>query len=115
MRDPLFGHRDVFTGKPLRDRNEWTEWDFALVTAYQLVQDLTNKHGLLVHEVENERVFVDAVKKFDKFDAAVARQTKGSKKKGYTPQDGEYFVPDIKLRYGEWPTLQEYWASQVSE
>lgn len=111
----MFGHRDPFTGAPLRDRGEWTEWDYALVSAYQLSQDLTNKHGLLVHEVDNERMDVLAIKKFDKFQAAVDRATKGSKKKGYTPEPGEYFQPKLYLRGGEWPTLEEYWARLAEE
>lgn len=115
MRDPLFGHRDFFTGEPLRPADEWTDWDFALVAAYQLVQDLTNKHGLLVHEVDNERMDVWANRKIDKFQAAVDRATKGSKKSGYTPQDGEYFEPELKLRGGEWPTLEEYWEKLARE
>ena len=114
MRDPHFGHRDYFTGKPIRDREEWTEWDFALVAAYQLVEDLTDKHGLLRHEIENERMDVEAIKKFDKFQAAVDRTTKGGKK-GYNPSPGEYFVPRLKLRGGEWPTLQEYWEQSMRE
>lgn len=111
MRDPFFGHRDVFTGEPLRGKDEWTRWDFALVTAFQLVQDLTNKHGLLVFEVENERMDVYANKKFDKFEAARDRATAGSKTRGYTPQPGEYFEPELVLRGGEWPTLAEYWET----
>lgn len=115
MRDPYFGNRDVLTGDPIRDRDEWTEWDYILVSVYQLIQDLTNKHGLLAHEVENERMVVEAIKKHDKFQAAVDRATKGSKKKGYTPDPGEYFVPRLYLRGGDWPTLEEYWASQGEE
>lgn len=115
MRDPYFGNRDVFTGDPIRDRDEWTSWDYALVSAYQLSQDLTNKHGLLVHEVENERMDVWAIKKHDKFQAAVDNATRGSKKKGYTPDAGEYFVPKLVHRGGEWPTLEEYWAKLAEE
>jgi len=111
MRDPYFGHRDFFTGEPLRDKDEWTDWDYALVAAYQTVQDMTNKHGLLVHEVESDRVMVSAVKKIDRFQAQVDRATKGSKAKGYTPDPGEYFEPKLELRFGdEWPTLEDHWA-----
>lgn len=115
MRDPFFGHRDPFTGDPLRPRDEWTRWDYALVSAYQLVQDLTTKSGLLAHEVENPRMDVLAIKKHDKFQAAVDRRTKGTKKKGYEPDPGEYFVPKLHLRGGEWPTLEEYWEQMAEE
>lgn len=108
MRDPYFGHRDWFTGEKTGDQNEWIDWDFALVSALQVIEDHTNKHGLLSWEVDNERMVVDAVKKIDPFQAAVDRKTKGSKKKGYTPDPGEYFVPDLILRGGEWPTYTSY-------
>ena len=114
-RDPLFGHRDWFTGGPVRDKDEWTDWDFALVSAFQLISDLTDRDGLLVHEVENERMMVHAVRKINKFHASRDRMTKGSKKKGYEPQPGEYFVPELELRGGEWPTLEEYWAQLAEE
>ena len=114
MRDPFFGHRDVFTGEPIRERDEWTEWDYALIAAFQLKSDLTDQHGLLRHEVENERMDVLAIKKYDKFQAARDRATKGGKK-GYTPEPGEYFTPKLYLRGGEWPTLEEYWEKLAEE
>lgn len=115
MRDPLFGHRDALTGEPIRDRDEWTEWDYILVTVYQLISDLTDKHGLLAHEVDNERMDVLAVKKIDKFQAAVDRATKGSPKKGYTPSPGEVWRPKLHLRGGDWPTIEEYFESLAEE
>lgn len=115
MRDPYYGHRDPFTGKPIRDRDEWTEWDFILVATYQLMEDLTDKHGLLVHETSNERVMVSAKKEIDRFQAVVDRMTQGTKKKGYTPQPGEYFVPVLELRGGDWPTVEEYFEQLSRE
>lgn len=108
MEDPHFGNRDPFSGEPVRDAADWTEWDFILANAYQLKSDLTNRHGLMEHEVEAPNAFVDAVKMIDKFQAAVDRSTKGTPKKGYTPEPGEYFVPRIEFRFGERPTLREY-------
>ena len=113
MRDPYFGHRDVFTGEPLRDRDEWTDWDYLLIDAYQLIQDLTDKHGLLVHETSSERVMVSAKREIDRFEAARDRMTRGTKKKGYEPQPGEYFVPVLELRGGDWPTVEEYFEIQA--
>lgn len=108
MQDPYFGHRDWFTGEPDDDREAWIEWDYALVAALQIIEDSTNKHGLLSWEVDNERMDVIAEKKVDKFQAAVDRRTKGSKKKPYEPAPGEYFVPKLDLRGGEWPTYSDY-------
>lgn len=115
MRDPYFGHRDYFTGEPIRDRDEFTDWDYTLLSAFQLVNDLTNKHGLLVHEVDNERMDVEAIKTTDKFQAAIDRSTRGSKDKGYTPDPGETWRPRLKLRGGEWPTLEEFFEKQAEE
>lgn len=108
MQDPYFGHRDWYTGEELEDREAWIDWDFALVAALQIIEDSTDRNGLLVWEKENERMDVKAIKKFDKFEAAVSRATKGSKNKGYTPAPGEYFIPELDLRGGEWPTYSEY-------
>lgn len=108
MRDPYFGHRDWFNGEPLRDADEMTEWDYALIASLQIIEDNTDKHGLLAWETANERMTVDAVKQIDKFQAAIDRRTKGSPKKGYKPEPGEYFTPDLNLRGGEWPTYTAY-------
>jgi hypothetical protein len=108
MRDPYFGNRDWFTGEPTDTPEVWTDWDYALVSAFQVIEDNTNKHGLLQWEVDSERMDVKAIHKTDKFQAAVDRRTKGSKKKAYQPDPGEYFVPELDLRGGEWPTYSEY-------
>ena len=65
--------------------------------------------------MENERVDVEAVKKVNKFHASRDRQTSGKGKKGYTPAPGEYFVPKIRLRGGDPPTLKEYWTTLAEE
>lgn len=108
MRDPYFGHRDWFTGEELDDREAWTDWDFALVASLQIIEDNTDKHGLLSWETACDRVDIKANKKIDKFQAAVDRQTKGTKTKGYQASPGEYFVPEVDLRGGEMPTYKEY-------
>lgn len=115
MQDPAFGHRDHFTAMPTGDPDEWTEWDYALINAYQTIEDWTNSHGLLVYEVDDhqERVSVIAKKKIDKFEAQKAIKTGGDK---YKPTPGEYFVPDLDLRRGaEWPTLEEYIAHEIEK
>lgn len=107
MHDHHFGHRHYKTGKPRvdRDKDEWIEWDYALVTALKVIDDFTDKHGLLVWETEADRIMVSAVRRTDKFQAAIDRLTG---KKNYKPKPGEVFSPKIELRGGEYPTYQEY-------
>lgn len=105
MRDPYFGHRHPFTGEPLRDKEEWTSWDYALVSAFQMIEDFTGKDGLLVWEKDSERVQVEAIRKIDKFQQAVENVTS---RKNYKAQKGETFYPNLKLLGGEWPTATEY-------
>lgn len=115
MSDPHFGHRDFYSGKPDGKSDEWTAWDYALIQAYQTVQDWTDQHGNLVYEVDDpkERVIVSAVKKYDKFEAAKTRRTSG---KNYKPDPGEYFTSKLDLKSGqEWPTLEEYIQAKVEE
>lgn len=112
MRDPHFGHRNWLTGEPTGDSDEWTEWDYVIKDAYQFMSDLTDKHGLLAHETDSERVMVSATKKIDRFQAAIDNATRGGKN-GYKPAPGEYFVPDLKLRYGDWPTLEEFFDREA--
>lgn len=109
MNDPYACNRDFFTGEPIRDASEWSDWDFVLVSAFELLNDLTDGDGNLAYEVESERVDVEAVKKINKFHASRDRQTSSKGKKGYTPSPGEYFVPKVRLRGGTPPTIQEYW------
>lgn len=112
MEDDWYGHRDPLTGAPTGDRDEWIGWDHTLVNAYQLIQDFTNEHGLLIWEVDDpkERVTVLAERKIDKFKAAVESRTGGKK---YKALKGEYFVPKLDLRAKEWPTFDEWVQSQT--
>lgn len=115
MNDPYACNRDFFTGEPIRPADEWSDWDYVLVSAFELLNDLTDGDGNLAFEVENERMDVMAVKRTNKFHAARDRATKGSPKKGYTPTPGEYFVPKLRLVGGKWPTIQEYWEKLAEE
>lgn len=110
MRDDWYGHRDFFTGKPAGDKDEWTRLDYLVIEAYQIVEDITDETGMLIMDQDDEAVTVGAVRKINKFRAAIDNATKGSEKKPYKPRPGEYFVPDIKTRrsgdkritYTEW-------------
>lgn len=112
MGDDWFGHRDWFTEAPTGDKDEWTDWDYALARAQQLIEDYTDQHGNLVYEVQDDRVVVEAVRKIDKFEAAKDRITS---KKNYKPLDGEYYVPRLEKRSAEWPTFEEWVADQAGQ
>lgn len=95
---------------------EWTTWDYALMSALQLIEDFTDQNGLPVWEKESDRVIVEAVRKTDKFEAAKEKTTN---KKNYKSVPGEYFVPRLKLMPGweedGWPTFQEWAESQQED
>lgn len=96
------------------DKDEWIEWDHALATALQVIEDYTDEYGLLAWELADEAVEVDAHKRIHKFKASVDARTRGTEKNPYKPLPGEYFVPDVWTRrkdedgkqifqtYGEW-------------
>lgn len=77
------------------DKDEWTSWDHALVTALQVIEDYTDEYGLLAWEREDEAVEIDAVKKIHKFKASIDARTRGTEKHPYKALPGEYFVPDM--------------------
>lgn len=111
MRDDAYGHRDFFSGSVFEDKDEWVEWDFALVTALQTIEDSTDKYGLLTWQVEPEDIEINAEKRIHKFQASVDRATAGSDKKPYKPQPGEYFLPDMWSRGADKdrkPTYREW-------
>lgn len=112
MRDPYSGHRDWFTGEVEDDKDEWTDWDYALVAAYQIVQDNTDSNGVLTWENESDNIEVLADRKISKFDASREAKTSGKK---YRPQPGERFVPNVHLMYGEYPTYSEWVEKQVGK
>lgn len=116
MGDDWHGHRDPITKEPVGDKEEWIDWDYALIRALQTIEDFTNEHGLLVYEVDDpkERTYVDAKRKIDKFDKAREQLTSA---KNYKAAPGEKFVPDIGLRPGvkEWPTLEEYIDHEIQK
>lgn len=117
MQDDWFGHRDAFTFEPVGDKDEWVEWDYVLLNAFQTVEDWTNQDGLLAYEVDDfqDRVIVQAVRKINKFEAAKESITGG---KNYKPRPGEYFVPETLLQDPEndsWPTMEEYIEGEIAK
>ena len=108
MRDHYYGFRDPITFEE-SEEPYWLDWDYALADALQTIEDHTNQHGILVWEAESERVEISAVKKIDKFEAAKTARTSGKK---YKAAAGEYWVPKVDLRGGEWPTHEE-WISEM--
>jgi len=116
MGDEFFGRRNPFTGEPMGDRDEWSSWDFSLLYAFQTIEDFTDpESGIPQWQLDDDLVEVNAVKKFNKFKAAVDIATKGRKDKPYEPAPGEYFVPDVFTRRsdGHIQTYREWVESQV--
>lgn len=93
MRDDWYGHRDPFTWDEVGDKDEWLDWDYALIDAVQTIEDFTDDSGILVWEREDPNAVVNAVKRIDRFKEAVEDRTRGQ---NYKPAPGEYFVPDIQ-------------------
>lgn len=112
MGDDWFGHRDWRTGREQGDKDEWTEWDYLLARALQTIETHTDSNGLLIYEVRDDRVVVDAIRKIDKFEEAKDRITS---RKGYKPASGEYFIPRLDKRSEEWPTMAEYYERLARE
>lgn len=118
MQDEWFGHRDPFTGEPDGDKDEWLDWDFALVNAFQTIEDYSDEYGLLVWERDDEAVEVDAIRKVHKFKAQVERIQNG---KRYKPIPGEYYTPKMTTRRKDedgnpkYQTYSEWVAKEVEK
>lgn len=108
LRDDWYGHRDPFSGKPTGDKDEWLDWDYALVDAVQTIEDYSDQYGLLQWELDGDGVVVDAVKKHHPFEAARDAKTKGTAKKPYVPDPGEYWVPRMSKQFSDEPDFQTY-------
>lgn len=122
MGDDWFGHRDPFTGAPHGDKDEYTTWDYALINAYQAIEDYTDeKSGLLMWELEDDQVYVNANRKVHKFQAAVDKKTAGTPNKPYKPVPGEYFVPELKSHRQDeegnpvYQTMREWFQRQIDD
>lgn len=112
MRDEWFGWRDPFSGEPVGEKDDWTDWDFALVAAYETIEAFTDQNGIRQWQKEDPKRLIDAEKKIDQFQAAIARRTKGSAKKPYKPEDGEYWVPVVEAeRPGNKPWTYAEWVA----
>lgn len=122
MGDEWFGKRDPFTGEPRGERDEYTSWDWALQNAFQTIQDYTDeKSGLLIWEIEDENAYVNAVRKTNKFQAAIDNKTKGKGGKPYVAAPGEYFTPDLKSHVQDedgnpvFQTMREWIQGQIDK
>lgn len=112
MHDEHYGHRTPFS--QYISKGDWTDWDYALITALQVIKDHTDSDGLLDWEKDSERVDVMAIKKINRFAAAKERITRRAK---YKPDPGEYYIPDLKLMdsSGEWPTRTSWILEKIAE
>lgn len=122
MGDDWYGHRDPLTFAPMGDKEEYLSWDWALLNAFQTIEDYTDgESGLPIWEVEGEGVEVDAVKKVNKFKASIATQTQGTEKRPYKGRPGEYFIPKMWSRKTDengkevFPTFREYIEKSIAE
>jgi len=122
MGDDWYGHRNPLTFEPRGDKEEYLTWDWALLNAFQTIEDYTDpKSGLPVWEVEGEGVEVDAIKKINKFQASIDNATKGTEKHPYKPRPGEYFHPQMWSRKTDengnevFPTFREWVEKSIAE
>lgn len=122
MGDDWFGHRDPLTGEPQGDREEYSSWDWSLLNAFQTIEDYTDsKSGLLIWEMDDERVLVDAKRKVSKFQRSIDEKTKGTDKKPYKPIPGEYFIPEMWSREKDdqgndiFQTMREWVDKSIAE
>lgn len=111
MQDDYYGHRNLESMEPDGRADEWIDWDFALASALQAINDYTDKYGLLKWKVDAEYIEISANKRIHKFQSAVDSATAGSDKKPYKPQPGEYFIPEFISRHSDKtkePTFREW-------
>jgi hypothetical protein len=111
MQDAHFGHRDWVTGEVIGDSSVKTDWDYALMAAYQIIQDNTLPSGILAWDNDADNVIIEAVRKTDKFEAAKQAITSG---KNYKGKKGEVWVPRNKLQWGEYPTYSGWVKEQIA-
>jgi hypothetical protein len=93
FRDPWFGHRSWITWDAVGSQADWTDWDYAIATAMQMIEDGTTEEGLLIWEVSQEDVFVDPEKRFNKARQAIEDITSAD---NYKSKNGEYWVPILR-------------------
>jgi hypothetical protein len=111
LQDHYAGFRDSFThtvdGEPV-----WTDWDYALATALQLIEDHTDAEtGHLVWIEQSDRVTFDATRFVKKSVAATERKTNG---KNYKAQPGERWrTRPVVMNGGDMPTMTEWYEEQA--
>lgn len=104
MRDDWFGHRDWITGEPVGDRDEWIDWDFAIVDAWQTIEDYTMPSGATRWEHDDDDLEIQAELFIDKFQQAVDQITSAEK---YTATNGGRFIPKL-ISHREDKSFQTY-------
>lgn len=108
MQDHFAGFRDSFSFE-VDAYPHWTDWDYSLATALQVIEDYTDPEtGHLLFVEQSDRVTFDAIKYTKKSVAAVERKTSGKKYKA-TPGERWRTKPRV-MDGGEMPTLAEYIA-----
>lgn len=97
--------------EPSRD---WTGWDFRLVKAYELYEDMVANGGVPIYWDRSERVYFEVGTATSKSRAAIERREEQDQK-SKTRQYGKSYYPIAKTHDGgPLPTLEE-WLEEVGE
>lgn len=110
MRDDWFGHRDWFTGERIGDKDEWLDWDYALIDAEKTIENYTMPSGVIRWEHDDDNLEIQAELFIDKFQEAVDQKTSAKK---YKPVNGGRFVPKLisHREDGSYQTYSEWLMS----
>lgn len=93
MADDWYGHRDPITGDATGDKDEYLDWDYLLLTAYQTLEDFTDPDsGIPQWVLDDPALRVSAERYIHPWHEAVEAKTAG---KNYKALPGERFRPVI--------------------
>lgn len=114
LQDPYALHRHwwdrYWEPDPVRD-TQWTNWDYVLVKAYQVIQDMTDaSSGQLLWLSQSGRVFWDTESRIDGAEAAVQKATEERKK--LEPGERIFAVNPHVAPGEELPTMIE-WLEEI--
>lgn len=110
LHDPYVGHRKWWDAEwtPSPSDEAWTEWDYVLADAYQVIQDFTDKEsGQWMPFDQSGDVWWDVKSKFSGASAAIEKERENRKE--LKPGESLYAVPVFGNRK---PTLVD-WISDI--
>lgn len=115
MADDWYGHRNPFTGDPEGDKDEWLEWDYLLLNAFQIIEDFTDPDsGILQWKLEDPSLRVTAERYIHPWHEAVESKTGA---KNYKASPGERFRPvvDSARKDGSLWTMTQWFEEKAKE